>query len=349
MSGAPRAQAEHVFTWVPLSEQERWLSRRTGGLNLYLRIKTLNPDVVQLCSLEQLPLGFVLKALNSCRVVYDCREDMASALFERHKRLPKWLRRGIFSGVRVLESLAARQFDGIITADPGVYELFSAMPAERRVICYNAALLKQFPANYPPIKERKYDVAVLGSMSSLRSGTQDVLDALAVLSEKGMAIRLLLIGQPENEMEKEIDRRIHKYGLEGRVYCTGLLSHSDVPAVLAQARVGVVPLLDYPKFHRNIACKAFEYMACGMPTIASDLPPQRLFLTPEISSMYPPGDVQALAKAMRNMLSDHDRIAQMGDLARASVQAEWNGEREQEKLRRFYAQLLQLPPRSVRR
>lgn len=344
VSGCSQTLTEHAFNWVTLSNQERWLARRTGSLNLYIRIFKLKPDVVQLCSLEQLPLGLALKARRVCRVIYDCREDMASALYERRKTFPVWIRRGIFRSVRALELFVGRQFDGIITADPGVYDLFDSTANQRKLICFNSALLKQFPASYPNLIDRKYDIAVLGSMSSLRSGTHHVLDALRLLHLEGISARLLLIGQPEGEMSKALKERIDKYGLKRYVHCTGWVTHSKVPALLAQARIGIVPLLDYPKFHRNIACKAFEYMAVGMPTIASDLPPQRLFLSDETSFFFPPGDVNALATAIRTLLMDCVRSIQMGKLAREAVEERWNGEREQEKLRQFYFKIMYLPP-----
>jgi glycosyltransferase involved in cell wall biosynthesis len=270
---------------------------------------------------------------------------MASALYERRKSLPGWMRRGIFRGVRAIESAAAYRFDGIITADPGVYELFGATPDERKLICFNSALLKQFPTNFPSLAERKYDLVLLGSMSSIRSGAHNVIDALSLLKEEGMPVRLLLIGQPEGEMVDAIKERIERYGLKQYVDCTGLIFHSEVPRVLAQARIGIVSLLDYPKFHLNIACKAFEYMACGMPTIASDLPPQRLFLNDEMGIFYPPGDVHALAAAIRTLLMDCKRACQMGKLARVAVEECWNGEKEQEKLKEFYSRIIDLPPR----
>ncbi|MCX5807667.1 MAG: glycosyltransferase [Proteobacteria bacterium] len=186
---------------------------------------------------------------------------------------------------------------------------------------------------------------MLGSMSSLRSGTHTVLDALNLLRLEGMPVRLILIGQPEGEMAGAISERIRSYGLEQYVNCTGLLPHSSIPAVLAQARLGIVPLLDYPKFHRNIACKAFEYMASGMPTIASDLPPQRLFLTDETSILYAPGDTASLAAAVRALLVDRERAEKMGKLARVAMEEHWNGEIEQEKLRKFYWRLLDFPLR----
>lgn len=345
VAGMPDEVIEHPFTWEVLSDRERTLARVTGGLNLLGRMRSLRCDLLQLCSLELLPLGLALKVFSGTRIVYDCREDIASALRERRDSFPAFLRTALFKAVRMLEAIAARSFDGILTADPAVWELHVGMPKERKHIFYNTALISQFPETYLPLAEREFDLTVLGSMSSLRSGTHHVLDALGILKERGLSPTLLLIGEPEGEVASAIEERVQEYGLVRQIIQTGRIPHAQVAAQLIRAKVGIVPLQDLPKFRRNIACKAFEYMACGMPSIASDLPPQRLFLHSAIASFYPCGDIEALASQIEELLNDPSRCQGMGEVARAEVKSKWNGEREQGKLRLFYAKLLEMPAR----
>ena len=345
LAAEPDREMSHPFQYIVLTEGERRLARRIGGLNLIRKLHALAPDLVQLCSLELLPLGLALKLFGRTKVVYDCREDIAAALRERRKRLPAWARDLVFRAVRRLERAAAKRFDGIVTADPGVYELHDAMPDARKHIFYNTALLSQFPGDYPALDERPFELAVLGSMSSERSGAHQVLDALVKLEERGLKPRLLLIGKPENDVVSALRDRIEGHGLADRIEITGHLPHHEIAAQLVRARVGIVPLLDYPKFHRNIACKAFEYMACGMPTISSDLPPQHLFLTPEIASFYACGDVGGLADRIEEMLNDPEHCSAMGTQARRDVEDRWNGENDQASYSMFLESLLEMPNR----
>ncbi len=345
VASPPTRAIDHPFDYVELDPSEIALARRTGGLNLVNKIAALAPDLVQLCSLELLPLGLALKARKITRVVYDCREDIASAQYERRKSLPVFARKLVFKGVRALEDRAARRFDGIVTADPGVFELHASMPPERKHIFYNTALLSQFPNDYAKLADREFDVVLLGSMSSLRSGADTVLDALAVLSREGRELRALFIGEPTGDVGPAIRERLARHDLAAQVEITGHLPHADVAAQISRGRVGIVPLHDYPKFHKNIACKAFEYMACGMPTIASDLPPQHIFLHDDIAMFYPCGDVDRLAEAMRELTADIDRCQRMGERGRMDVEEKWNGEAAQEEYVRFYEHLLELPPR----
>lgn len=348
MAGAPDPGVEHPFEILPLNSSQRRWGRLTGGLNLLPRVWRAKPDVVQLFSLELLPLGIALKLLRRCRVVYDCREDMASAMLEHRDRWPVWLRRILHRSTRFVEGLAARMFDGIVTADPAVAEMHAAMPEARKMVFYNTALLRHFQADYLPLDERPYDVTVLGSMTP-RSGIVSVVEALILLAGRGRKVRALLVGEPDPWVRPDLDREIENAGLTDYVEITGLVPHTEVPGLLAKARIGLVPLLDKAKFRRNIACKAFEYMACGMPTVCTDLPPQRIFIHDGIGTFYPPGDSAALADAIESLLDDPERAAEMGAAARKEVETKWNAEREQERLASFYRGLLAMPPRELER
>ena len=67
---------------------------------------------------------------------------------------------------------------------------------------------------------------------------------------------------------------IKKYKLDNKIKITGKVPYSQVPYELADCKIGIIPLLDIPKFRNNIATKQFEYMASSIPIIASDLNPQ---------------------------------------------------------------------------
>src|SRR5690606_20155096 len=52
----------------------------------------------------------------------------------------------------------------------------------------------------------------------------------------------------------------------------GLLPYSQVPALLASSRVGVVTLHPVPNHLDALPVKLFEYMDAGLPVVVSDFP-----------------------------------------------------------------------------
>jgi len=335
------------FRMLSLSRRELRRSRPTGALNLYRRIVREAPDVVHLCSLELLPLGLALKATTSIRVVYDCREDMVSSMRHSKLRFPSWQREFLARATAAVERAAARRFDGLITADPATGELHPEMPPNRRMVFYNTANLSFFPADYPPLAERDFDLVLLGGTKP-RSGIFVLAELLGTLRAEGRRLRALVVGDLDPEGREAFEKQVFEFGVADDVVVTGRVPHPDVPAWLRRGRVGLVLLLADPKFDRNIACKAFEYMAAGMPVVSSDLAPERIFLRDgENGFLFPPGDVSALSARVRMLLDDPSLAKKLGDRGRRDVEQEWNAEAEMRKLQQFYREVVLGPPRRV--
>ena len=83
----PDIDLDYPYEPVPLSAAERKAAARTGGLNLLRKIARARLDLLQICSVELLPLGIVAKLLRMTKVVYDCREDMPSAMRDHKPQL----------------------------------------------------------------------------------------------------------------------------------------------------------------------------------------------------------------------------------------------------------------------
>ena len=321
----------------------------TGALNLFGLVRKHQPDAIQLCSLEQLPLGIALKALTGIRVIYDCREDMAPAMLRHRDNWPAPVRWAMFGMTIFLEKIAAHLFDGIVTADPAVCRKHRGMPENRKMVFFNAAPMRHFPNSYPALAEREFDLVVMGSMTR-RSGVLDAIRAVGELAESGKEYRIMLLGEPDEFVTPEIEEAVRRYGIERLVTRTGRVAHEEIFRYLTKCKVGLVPLRDFPKFHSNIACKAFEYMACGMPTISSDLPPQHIFLKERVNGLfYPPGDQVALADRIDEVLSNPTNLEAMGRHARNDAENEWNAERFEVEIAKFYRSLISMPGRRLLR
>jgi len=347
VAGRPDQDVVYPYDYVSLSALQRRRARMTGALNLFRLIRSRRPDVIQICSVEQLPLGISLKAFTGIRVVYDCREDMAPAMLRHRDNWPPPVRWLMYWTTRALEGAASRWFDGMVTADPAVLEKHSSMPPERKMVFFNAAPMRHFPETYPALAEREFDLVVMGSMTP-RSGVLDAVRAVGEQARQGREYRLMLLGEPDKFVMPAINEAVAQYGIEHLVTKTGKVPHEEITQYLTRCKVGLVPLRDFPKFRSNIACKAFEYMACGMPTIASDLPPQRIFLEDNANGLfYPPEDYRKLAVTMDRVLSDPQALEEMGRQARLDVENKWNAERFEAELADFYDELMVLPKRRL--
>jgi glycosyltransferase involved in cell wall biosynthesis len=94
-------------------------------------------------------------------------------------------------------------------------------------------------------------------------------------------------------------------GVAGRIEFVGPVSHSTVPAILSRAKVAVLPNISEGPSAFSSPLKLFEYMACGLPIVASDLPSFREILDDGRNALlFSPGDPGELADKIKELSRD---------------------------------------------
>jgi glycosyltransferase involved in cell wall biosynthesis len=176
---------------------------------------------------------------------------------------------------------------------------------------------------------------------SERAGTFVLLEALRLLANRGQPARLFLIGYYDSPTaEAQLRERIRVLGLESTITLSGKLAHEEMAAALSTARIGVSPLQDTPKFRLNIPVKVFEYWACGIPVIASDLPSIRpYFKNSNAGLLFPPGDAPGLAQSISWLLNHPAQAERMGRHGRSLVQQRFNNQNELRRLHDFISRI----------
>jgi hypothetical protein len=84
----------------------------------------------------------------------------------------------------------------------------------------------------------------------------------------------------------------------------------------------------------------FEYMAAGIPVIASDFPLWRsIVMGAGCGLLVNPRDPSSIAKAISYLLTHDAEAEAMGKRGRAAVKLQYNWNTEERKLLNFYASL----------
>ncbi len=303
-------------------------------LQTLLRQKT---DLYHFQDTELLPLAFVLKLIFRKRVVYDAYEDFPTMVAGK-KSVPRLIRPIAARIVSATERFAALAFDGLMTADPLTLRRFAKVGASKKLVLYNFPNLDLFPA--AAFRPKQFDIVYRGGLSE-RAGTYVLLDAMRLLAAQGRRIRLLLIGYFDDSIaEKRVCERIGEFGLSSSIVICGRIDHERMAEALSEARIGVCPLQSIPKFMRNIPVKVFEYWACAMPVIATDLPPIRPFFRhSEAGLLCSPDRADELAQGIAWLLDHPQAAARMGRRGRELVVQRLNNSSEIHKLRRFFTEI----------
>lgn len=312
-------------------------------LHLTRTLLLQNADLYHIQDPQLLPLGFVLKLLFRKSVVYDAYEDFPSMAAVK-KSVPRPLRALFAFTLALVERLAARCFDAIITADPLTLRRLARHGKSRKLVFYNFPNLSFFPPQALPNENRAFDLVYRGGLSE-RTGTFVLLEALAQLAARPNPPRLLLLGYfDDRDSEGAVCRRIRELGLDSLVEIRERIDHERMSQALSQARMGICPLLAIRKFQINIPVKIFEYWSCGLPVIASDLAPTRpFFRNGEAGLLVEPGSTAELATSIAWLLDHPVDASRMGRRGRQLVVRRYNNAHEVKKLGRLFASLVRAP------
>jgi len=279
---------------------------------------------------ELIPVGLALKALTSARVVYDIHEDYPRQILSK-AWIPAIFRKPIAWGMGLLERIAASFFDGLVAATPGIARRF---PPAKTVVVSNFPRVKELTSQEEtaPYQGRPNWVVYVGSIASVR-GAVEMVKAVA---RANAPTQLVLAGRFESTALQQA-----LSGLPGwqRTRFVGWLDRRQVRDLLGKARVGLVLLHPLPRYQEAWPVKLFEYMAAGIPFIASDFPLWRE-LGDGAGLFVNPLEPQAIAQAMDWLLMHPEEAEAMGRRGRESVLEKYNWEAEARKLLRLYERLL---------
>lgn len=186
-------------------------------------------------------------------------------------------------------------------------------PAAEQVATRAEAARARAPAPAPaPVP-----VPTIGFLGTLKPwhGLPVLAEAFGrLVRELGCEARLCIVGDgPERE---RLAQRLAAQGLADRVDWLGALAPADVPAALARFDIATAPYDDGAGFYFS-PLKLFEYMAAGVPVVASRVGHlDRLLDDGHDALLVPPGDAPALAEALRRLIDDPARRLALAAAAR---------------------------------
>ncbi len=164
------------------------------------------------------------------------------------------------------------------------------------------------PRAHTPLSETGPLRAVAIGRMVRKKGFDVLFDALARARADGLDLQLALAGDgPESDA---LHDQLATLGLRETVKFLGW--QEDVTACLDAADVFVLPSRDEPF---GIVC--LEAMACGIPIIATTTDGPVSFLDATTATLVPPGDPEALARALCDLARDRVRAS---NRARAAQQ-----------------------------
>ncbi len=306
---------------LALAKPERRLRRLAAGWRLVQEAKRRGADVYHVHDPELLPAALWLAQTSGTPVIYDAHEYLGQTT--RTKRwLPRPLRLPLAVVVERLEQAAARRLSGTVTANEDLAARFAAS-GSRAISVSNGPRADGFPE---PEEPNGLGVLYVGGLGPLR-GLPLMKEAFPLVGVVGAHLQLAGPGDPGT--------------LPSGVEHLGAVDHSEVPSLLAAARIAWIPLQRTGNYDRAVPTKLVEAMAAGRPVVASDLPLMASIVRRTgCGLVVSADDPHAHADALRRLLTEPGLAARMGAAGRRAFLDGLSFEVQAAKLVGLYEEIL---------
>jgi len=281
---------------------------------------------------ELIPVGILLKIFHGKKIIYDVHEDLPKQILSKNW-IPERLRYAIAYLMEKVESFGAKIFDALVTATPGIENRFKNK-AQRTENINNYPILSEFSSVVKIRREKKENaVCYVGGISDIR-GIFEIVEAIAPLN-----VNLLLAGKFVGD---DTRKSVEKTPGWNRVVELGYVNRNQVAETLEKSVAGLVTLHPVPNYLDSQPVKMFEYMAAGLPVIASNFPLWRQIVEGNNCGIcVDPLNSAEISQAIQWILDNPEQAQEMGRNGYKAVVEKYNWDVEAVKLKKLYQDLLQ--------
>ena len=238
----------------------------------------------------------------------------------------------VFKALALAEKASAKFSDHVIIAN----HLWETTLTSRSVCKRKCTTFLNYPA--PIFFEAKRKTGNDGRFIMLYPGTLNrhqgvdlAVRAFARIKEEVPEAELHIYGDgPEKENLRELITRLR---LDERVRLGDFMPVEQIVPIMADADLGIVPKRADSFGNEAFSTKIFEFMALGVPVVASNTKIDRHYFDDSMVKFFESGDERSLAAAMLALIRDQQLRASQAKNATAFIQANSWAHKKDEYLR----------------
>ncbi len=326
---------QHGFRWIPwnLGRQSvsPWQETRSllEILSIYWREK---PDLVHHHTIKPVLYGSLAARLAGVPAVVNSITGRGY-IFLGEDRKAQLLKRPV---LQIYKLALNSPRCGVIFENPNDRQYFldqRLVSAERTWLIEGVGV---DPERFTPLPEREgVPVVALAARMLWDKGVGVLVEAARILKEDTQA-RIALVGEPDPGNPGTVSSQtLEKWHAEGLVEWWGW--QPEMPEVYNKSHIVTLPTM----YGEGVPTTLLEAAACGRPLVATDIPGCRaVVLDGHNGFLVPPNDPQALAQALKHLVSDPSLRGRMGAASRQLVMQKFTHARVNAATMQVYQQIL---------
>lgn len=328
---------------VPIPRRSTILGRLWNLAEAVTAVRKSNVGVCHFHDLDLVLAVPALRLLTRAKLVFDSHEAYPQQMLVSPK-IPDYARPFTSWLVNIVEKTLVRLCHHVVTADLPTRESFATHGIPSTCVF-----------NYPPLEIFDTDDSVLreqasryrGRLPIIYQGTASpdrglfhMIEALPFIRSRCASVLLRIVGLKDPRLQAESRRRASELGVEELLEITPWVPHQEIGYPMKTSLLGLAPWQPEEKHKRNIPIKIFEYMACGLPVVAADLPSIAPYILDSGSGvLYDSTNAEELARCVVELLENSEERLRMAESGLKAVRDKWNWGAMESVLLDVYASL----------
>ncbi len=313
---------------VPCSFNSKLQRFLKAGKAAYEKALQLNASVYHFHDPEFLWYGYKLVKQGK-KVIYDAHEDVPRQILGK-AWIPAILRKPFSYLFEKFENYFAARLTGIVTVTDFILARFLQVNVNT-ITVKNFPILAMLPqpGNWENKKDR---LCYIGDITRVRG----IIEMVKPL--ENLPVKLTLGGKFSQAGLRE--EATHLAGWQN-VIEYGFVNRTQAKEMLEQSKIGLVLLHPIINYQDALPVKLFEFMAAGIPVIASNLRLQKQIVAENncgiVVNVF---DTKAVQDAIMFLINNPEQAKIMGDNGRKAVEEKFSWANEEKKLIDCYKNLI---------
>lgn len=319
----------------------KYTRRTTNYDKLLQKAQDIKADVYHFHDLNINKIGKKLKQLSHNPVViYDARDPFAQNIRDyigRTSKLKPFVNM-YASYIDAWEKRCAKNYDFVIANEENVRDLFrKVMPSDKVDVIYNYTYLHKSRKDV----KKEYDLIYCGGITELR-GAFKIIEAVKIIKERGSNIKMLFLGNFFTKgFKAQMQKMIDTYQLNKNITLKDSVPYNQVIDYYNKSKIGLGVFLPVKTHEIILQIKIFEYMAMGLPIVASNFGHiNNYVLREKVGLTINPEEADEIAKAVLKLLDDSDFYNSCRENGIKAVEQKYYWELMEKKLFTIYDKLL---------